>query len=330
MRGVLAGNPTADRSVVASSRGQSQRGARVPRLEEGQAHPGPGRATRRIDSPGSRPATQRGRGVGRRERRVLRQARTWRARRRIRGRSRGDRPGTPARRRRAGPSLRPGTHHREHRRAPTPHPTLVDAVDDPPEPPVGSRRRDRRGGLRPQRPNGPSRREPARPRLLRRRLRRSPPTAEHRPIHLPRPQRPALLPQMGPRRRHLRRHPAPKPAAPLTTRGSTTSSASSRPAATSSAHDGAPTTSATTAPARSGSTTASSATSNSPTKASTWRPNPASPSPSTPPSPAPPPTKPSASSPPGQPPRTLQPPTPHSRATDDRSLATLEKRARKW
>src|ERR671918_1944254 len=89
-----------------------------------------------------------------------------------------------------------------------PRSTLVEAVDDAPEPPVGSRRRDRRGGLCPQWPDGPARCQPARPGLLRRCLRRPPPTGEHRAVHLPRPQRPALLPRVGRRRRHLRRHPA--------------------------------------------------------------------------------------------------------------------------
>ena len=74
-------------------------------------------------------------------------------------------------------------------RAPTRAPQAVDART---EPAMGARRHHRRAGVRPQRPHGPARRQPPRPRLLRRRLRQPPgAAAELRPLHLPRPAPPA-------------------------------------------------------------------------------------------------------------------------------------------
>ena len=170
-------------------------------------------------------------------------------------------------------------------RPPTPRPPPLARVDDPAKPAMGPRRRHRRAGVRAQRSHGHPRRQPARPRLLHRPLRRPrrPPNIARFTFLDPAGERfypdwdsaadicVAILRTEAGRDPHDRR--------------STTSSASSPPAATSSAPGGEATTSATTAPAPNGSTTPSSASSPSPTKASRWPPNPASPSPSTPPNP---------------------------------------------
>ncbi len=64
----------------------------------------------------------------------------------------------------------------------------------------------RRTGVRPQRPDGRPRRQPALPCLLHRSLRHTGQPAEPGPLHLPRPRRPPLLPRLGLLRRHHRRH----------------------------------------------------------------------------------------------------------------------------
>ena len=79
---------------------------------------------------------------------------------------------------------------------------------------------------------------------------------ERRPVHVPRPPRPDLLPRLG-RQRPPDRRPASRRGRPCTrtTGSSPISSASSPPAATCSAPGGPPTTSASTAPAPRASTT---------------------------------------------------------------------------
>ena len=159
--------------------------------------------------------------------------------------------------------------------------------------------------LRPQRPAGRPGRQPARRGAVRAGPQQPGPAGQQRPVPVPRPRRPRVLPRLGTPGPGRGRHAAHRGrAATRTTRACRTSSASCPPAARTSAPGGPRTTSGSTAPASSGSATPSSATSPSPTRPSTSPPMPACGSPPTPPSPAPPPTTPSSSLPPGPPPST--------------------------
>src|SRR5215218_7695774 len=210
LEGVLTGHPThqaAGRTLpawtIASKPGSSSsRGAPSSRRRRPTCPPGPTVGSR--DCAAARSPPWPG------EHRVLLQARARRPGWGLGGRAVLDHPRPPPRRRRAGPPVRPGPGRRRHqhpRAAPAP---CGQAVDPAPEPAVDPGRGHRRARLCPQRPHGPAGRQPARPSVLRRRLRRPPASRQSRPVRLPRPARPPVLPRLGPPRRHLRRHLAPE------------------------------------------------------------------------------------------------------------------------
>ena len=184
--------------------------------------PRPGRSAAGRQPAGARVAPQRSRGARRAERRVLHQARTrrvWpvrpsRCSTRSLGRCSsttpnathlahlaepedGAEPSQPASRRRVGAAAnrRPSLQW------------MLDAV-------TGG------AGVRPQRPHGPARRQPPRPRLLRRRVHRLTPPTEPRPVRVPGPGSASLLRRLGRGGRHRRGDPAhrsrPRPTRPRT------------------------------------------------------------------------------------------------------------------
>src|SRR5215211_565292 len=173
------------------------------RGEDSDGHPTVGWVTDgRVHHAPSGPGTapQRGRRPGRGEHRVLLQARARRPGRGLGGRAGRDRPLPPARQRRAGPPVRPGPRRRRQQRADAAPAPSGQAVDPTPEPAVDPGRGHRGARLCPQRPHGPAGRQPARPSVLRRRLRRPPASRQSRTVHLPRPARPPVLPGLGPSR----------------------------------------------------------------------------------------------------------------------------------
>ena len=119
-----------------------------------------------------------------------------------------------ARRRRTGPPVPPRPRRRRHQRQHAAPPPPSQAMDTPAQPAMGPRQVHRTGD-RPQRPDGPARRQPPRPRDAHMPLRVAggqPNFARYTFLTTP----PRLLPRLGHRRRHLRRDPAhrsrPRPA----------------------------------------------------------------------------------------------------------------------
>ncbi len=119
-----------------------------------------------------------------------------------------------ARRSRAGPPVRPGPGGEQH----PAHPAATWPAAGPGQCPADPRRHGRGAGVRTQRPPGHPGREPARLRALLGDVPRPGPPGERRPVRLPQPPRPHLLPRLGAGRRATSwRSCAPRPAGTRTT-----------------------------------------------------------------------------------------------------------------